>query len=64
MPVILQREEEDIWLNPDIIEPERLHPLLTQYPSSKMAMYAVSRSVNIPTIDREEIIKPVEMNSQ
>jgi putative SOS response-associated peptidase YedK len=28
MPVILEKADEAEWLNPDIIEPERLIPLL------------------------------------
>jgi putative SOS response-associated peptidase YedK len=36
MPVILQREDEDTWLNPDISEPAQLLPLLKSYPVEKM----------------------------
>jgi putative SOS response-associated peptidase YedK len=36
MPVILNPEDEAAWLDPDIVEPERLLPLLKQYPADKM----------------------------
>jgi putative SOS response-associated peptidase YedK len=51
MPVILRREDEDAWLNPDIVEPERLLPLLKQYPDKDMEAYQVATAVNRPTID-------------
>jgi putative SOS response-associated peptidase YedK len=34
MPVILKKEDEAEWLNPDIVEPEQLLPLLKPYPAS------------------------------
>jgi putative SOS response-associated peptidase YedK len=39
MPVILRKEDEEEWVNPNIIEPERLLPLLKQYPDKEMAAY-------------------------
>jgi putative SOS response-associated peptidase YedK len=36
MPLILHKEDEDTWLNPDITEPELLQPLLKPYPADKM----------------------------
>jgi putative SOS response-associated peptidase YedK len=59
MPVILRKEDEETWLNPDIVEPERLHPLLTHYPAEAMESYQVSRAINVPTIDTEDVLKPV-----
>jgi putative SOS response-associated peptidase YedK len=61
MPVILQKEDEEAWLNPDIIEPERLFPLLKQYPDREMEAYPVSRAVNNPRNDTEELVKPVSL---
>jgi putative SOS response-associated peptidase YedK len=58
MPVILKREHEDDWLNPDITEPEHLYPLLNTYPGDDMESYQVSRAVNIPTNDSEILIQP------
>lgn len=60
MPVILQKEDEDFWLDPDVIEPERLLPLLKPYPSKEMKIDRVSTAVNNPKLDSEELIKPQE----
>jgi putative SOS response-associated peptidase YedK len=46
MPVILSRDEEEFWLNPDETEAERLLPLLKPYPTEKMEAKPVSRAVN------------------
>jgi putative SOS response-associated peptidase YedK len=60
MPVILLKEDEEEWLNPDIVEPEQLLPLLKQYPDKEMEAYAVSTAVNRPNTDSAEVIKPLE----
>jgi putative SOS response-associated peptidase YedK len=57
MPVILQKEYEEAWLNPDSVEPERLLPLLKQYPENDMEAWPVSTAVNMPKNDTEEVIK-------
>ena len=59
MPVILRREDEDEWLNPDNTEPEHLLPLLRPYSSGKMAAYPVSRMVNSPQNDAPGILERV-----
>lgn len=59
MPVILQKEDEEQWLNPDIDKPEKLLPLLQPYPADNMASYMVSRNVNNISLDNEELIKPL-----
>ena len=51
MPVILPRNEEDAWLNPDIIAPEHIHRFLKPYP--------VSRAVNSPANDTPALIQPL-----
>jgi putative SOS response-associated peptidase YedK len=51
MPVILAREVEEAWLDPDIVEPEHLLPLLRPYPAEAMEAYPVSRLVNAPKND-------------
>lgn len=60
MPVILSKEDEDFWLDPDVIEPERLLPLLRPYPNQEMTLHSVSTAVNNPRLDSEELIKPQE----
>lgn len=59
MPVILRRDDEAQWLNPDLVEPEHLLPLLRPYPAAAMAAHRVSRQVNNPRKDSPELIQPV-----
>jgi putative SOS response-associated peptidase YedK len=59
MPVILDREVEEEWLNPDIEEPERLLRLLKQYPADKMEERQVNDAARNPKNDYPELIKPL-----
>lgn len=59
MPVILRRDDEDDWLNPDIVEPERLEHFLHPYPAAEMDAYAVSTLVNSPKNDAASLVTPV-----
>ena len=61
MPVILRKELEKEWLNPDITEPDKLLPLLTPYPSELMKAYPVSTLVNKPMNDNPDLIKRIEL---
>lgn len=45
MPVILKREDEDVWLDPDNAEP-RLLSLLAPYERTKTEVYRVDMRVN------------------
>jgi putative SOS response-associated peptidase YedK len=59
MPVILRREDEAIWLNPDLVEPEQVLPLLKPYPAEKMEEWQVGDEARNPRNDYPELIKPV-----
>jgi putative SOS response-associated peptidase YedK len=59
MPVILRPEDEATWLNPDIVEPERLLPLLKSYPAEKMEAWRVGDAARNPKHDYPELIKPL-----
>jgi len=59
MPVILSKEEEDEWLDPDMIEPERIEKFLDPFPSDKMKAWQISSLVNKPQNDFKEILKPI-----
>ena len=59
MPVILEKKDEDTWLNPDETEPAHLVKLLHPYPASGMEAYQVSTLVNSPSNDTKEVIKKV-----
>ena len=59
MPVILTRDAEGVWLDPKIQEPEKLLPLLKQYPADQIKYYSVSREVNSPAVDKPSNIEPL-----
>jgi putative SOS response-associated peptidase YedK len=59
MPVILHREDEEAWLNPDLTEPENLLPLLKPYPAEHMETWRVGDGAKNPRNDTEELIKPL-----
>jgi putative SOS response-associated peptidase YedK len=61
MPVILMAESYDEWLDTKVKDTDRLQKLLMPYPAKKMDSHAVSKSVNVPETDSDELIKP--MNS-
>jgi putative SOS response-associated peptidase YedK len=59
MPVIMPREVEDTWLNPNFHDRARLLALLGPYPAGKMKAYDVSPRVNTPVNDSPDNIKPL-----
>lgn len=59
MPVILDQETYDLWLDPVECAPATLNHLLTPYPADEMEAFAVSRLVNQPKNDSPECILPV-----
>ncbi len=59
MPVILERNEENEWLNPDIVEAERLMPMLRPYPAQKMEEWQVGGAARNSRNDDPELIKPI-----
>jgi putative SOS response-associated peptidase YedK len=61
MPVILARDAEGAWLDPNNRDVEELIALLQPYPEEGMMAYPVSRLVNSPTIERRELIQPVRL---
>ena len=58
MPVILSEKDEDIWLDQDMKDVNRVLPLLVPYPSDHMQAYEVSTLVNSLKNDSPECIEP------
>ena len=56
MPVILQRDREDLWLDHGVREPDVLREALTPYDPGTMKAYEVSTLVNSPANDGPEVI--------
>ena len=63
MPVILQKEDEETWLNSDITEPEQLLPLLKPYPADQMEEWQVGDAARNPRNDSPDLIKPLRSNT-
>jgi putative SOS response-associated peptidase YedK len=59
MPVILPACLEEVWLDRDYNNVEKLVSLLQPYPEDKMAAYPVSKLVNSPLNDGRELIEPL-----
>jgi putative SOS response-associated peptidase YedK len=59
MPVILNEETEQIWLDRTVQDQNKLQECLIQYPSEKMAFFEVSTLVNSPKNDSSDCIQPV-----
>jgi putative SOS response-associated peptidase YedK len=59
MPVILEKEDEQLWMNPDMVEPEQVLPLLKPYPAEKMRSWRVGDAARDYKNDNPDLIKPV-----
>ena len=59
MPVILDNDAYDLWLEPSDLPPAELNHLLKPYPAEEMTAYAVSRLVNQPKNDTPACTLPV-----
>ena len=59
MPVILHKDDYDLWLEPKEVPADKLQALLRPYESDEMTAYEVSRAVNTPSIDEPDLIQPV-----
>jgi putative SOS response-associated peptidase YedK len=62
MPVILDRQEERRWLEPELTR-EQIHALLKSHSETGMKAYPVSEKINSPRNDSEDIILPVSDNN-
>ncbi|MEX0616626.1 MAG: SOS response-associated peptidase [Candidatus Woykebacteria bacterium] len=58
MPVILSKEDEEVWLNIET-DVKTLHSLLDPYEENYMTDYIVSSDVNRPINDTPQLINPV-----
>ena len=59
MPVILRREDEAAWLNPDTVEIEELTQYLKPYPADKMEGYMVDKRIGNPANDDPRLLMPI-----
>jgi putative SOS response-associated peptidase YedK len=59
MPVIVDRENFDLWLDPKVGDPEKLQPLLVPHAAEGFEAFPVSRAVNSPAYDAPNCIEPL-----
>jgi len=59
MPVIIEPEDYDKWLDPEVQKPESLQSLLQPYKSEEMTFYPVTTKVNNAKTDSPDCIKKV-----
>jgi len=62
MPVIVHDDAFQLWLDPEVQDPELLLPLLVPYGSDMMEIHDVSTRVNSPSNDSPDNIVPVNVN--
>ncbi|UMZ35994.1 SOS response-associated peptidase [Priestia megaterium] len=59
MPVILEEDAYDVWMDSKMNDTEYLKSLLIPFPSKKMKSYPVSTLVNSPKNDVAECLAPI-----
>jgi putative SOS response-associated peptidase YedK len=59
MPVILNRNDYGLWLDPKIEDAARLQSLLVAAPEEDLELVPVSRAVNSPAYDGPDCIEPL-----
>lgn len=64
MPVILERNEEPLWLASDVDDPNAVLPLLDQYPEGKIEAFPVSTKVNNVRNNDPSLIEPDETDRE
>ncbi len=60
MPVILKEDEEQNWLNPDLVETDQVKVFLKPYLNEDMDQFTVSTMVNSPSNNSRDIIKELK----
>lgn len=63
MPVILDKEDEDKWLDPDLDSDELISEFLHPAPDGSLKIYPVSKDVNKPKNNNPTLLDPI-LNSK
>jgi putative SOS response-associated peptidase YedK len=59
MPVVLEQDLEDDWLDPEIRSAREVLDMLERSTGVRLDVYPVSRMVNKPSVDGQELIRPI-----
>lgn len=62
MPVILSAKDIDKWLDPEILDPEKLQPHLVPCPDNWLMRTPVAPLINSPRNDSPDCIRPVKLS--
>jgi putative SOS response-associated peptidase YedK len=60
MPVVVDRDLEDDWLDTEITSPREVLGMLERSAGVPLDAYPVSPMVNKPSVDGKELIRPIE----
>jgi putative SOS response-associated peptidase YedK len=60
MPVILHKDDYNLWLSPDEEPAPVLQELMKPYSGDELTAYPVSKMVNKPSNDTPDLIQPVD----
>lgn len=60
-PLILDKDEEKKWLDPDLVEPEQIEKLLKPTSAEDFDAYPVSTLVNRPSNDTEVVTEKIQI---
>jgi putative SOS response-associated peptidase YedK len=58
MPVMLNQEDEGLWLTKDPLPDSELKRIFKSYPASSMEAYEVSTDVNNPRNESRDLVEP------
>ncbi|HEX9731138.1 MAG TPA: SOS response-associated peptidase [Thermoanaerobaculia bacterium] len=61
MPVILDAEARERWLDPELADARELVSLLRPFDDERIDFYPVSKLVNSPSNERPECVQPIEL---
>ncbi|MCE5295990.1 MAG: SOS response-associated peptidase [Euryarchaeota archaeon] len=64
MPVILETEDEDMWVEKSDLEDHDMRRLFTPFDTEKLEAYQVAKLVRNPGIETAELIRPVEKQAK
>ena len=62
MPVILGKDDYDLWLDPGMTKVDAISQLLTPFGACLMRMYPVSSRINQVQNDDKDCAKPVQLD--
>ena len=60
LPVILDPDDEALWLDPNVTDPLAVLPCLRPYPAEAIEGYAVSPLVSPVRNDGPELVRPLD----